>query len=527
MVEVLIVGAGFSGAAIARVLAENGLRVRILEQRPHIGGNMYERTDENGVRSHVYGPHIFHTNSERVFAFLRRFSDFFPYEHRVLGRIDGKLVPIPFNFTSLETLFPAQQAKRLEERLLAAYPGGEKISILDLTSSGDGELRAFGDYVFDRVFVHYTAKQWQQPVEEVDASVINRVPVVLGYDDRYFGDKIQAMPADGYTALFGRMLDHPNIALELSCDALGRLSLREGKLYLDGKEFPGPVVYTGAPDALLGYRFGPLPYRSLEFVFEQLELDSFQPAAVVNYPNEEDFTRITESKKLTGQVLPGRTTILREYPAAYAPGAARGGIPYYPVPNEANRALYERYRGALAAYPGGMQIGGGITAENAAGYLEAGASHVIVTSYVFRDGSFCRENMEKLVSEAGREHIVLDLSCRKRDGAYYIVTDRWQKFTEECLDFQTLTELSGYCDEFLIHGVDVEGRRAGMEEELVHMLGEWDGVPVTYAGGIGREEDLERFRELSGGRLDFTIGSALDLFGGNIPYDMVRRYGSR
>ena len=156
----------------------------------------------------------------------------------------------------------------------------------------------------------------------------------------------------------------------------------------------------------------------------------------------------------------------------------------------------------------------------------SGASHVIVTSYVFRDGSFCRENMEKLVSEAGREHIVLDLSCRKRDGAYYIVTDRWQKFTEECLDFQTLTELSGYCDEFLIHGVDVEGRRAGMEEELVHMLGEWDGVPVTYAGGIGRTEDLERFRELSGGRLDFTIGSALDLFGGDIPYDMVRRYGS-
>ena len=172
-----------------------------------------------------------------------------------------------------------------------------------------------------------------------------------------------------------------------------------------------------------------------------------------------------------------------------------------------------------------MQIGGGITAENAAGYLEAGASHVIVTSYVFKDGAFCRENMEKLVSEVGKEHIVLDLSCRKREGAYYIVTDRWQKFTEEVLSADTLEELAESCGEFLIHGVDVEGMRSGMEEDLVHMLGNWDGIPVTYAGGIGKMEDLERFRELSGGRLDFTIGSALDLFGGSIPYDAVRRYG--
>ena len=188
------------------------------------------------------------------------------------------------------------------------------------------------------------------------------------------------------------------------------------------------------------------------------------------------------------------------------------------------RATRRQALSALAAYPGGMQSGGGITAENAAGYLEAGSSHVIVTSYVFKDGAFCRENMEKLVSEVGKEHIVLDLSCRKREGAYYIVTDRWQKFTEEVLSADTLEELAESCGEFLIHGVDEEGRRSGMEEDLVHMLGNWDGLPVTYAGGIGKMEDLERFLELSGGRLDFTIGSALDLFGGSIPYDAVRRY---
>lgn len=389
MFDFLIVGAGFSGAVIARVLAEKGRRVEILEQRPHIGGNMYERTGENGVRSHVYGPHIFHTNSERVFAFLRRFSDFFPYEHRVLGRIDGKLVPIPFNFTSLETLFPAAQAGRLEERLLASYPGREKISILDLISSGDAEIRAFGDYVYDRVFVHYTAKQWQQPVSEVDASVINRVPVVLGYDDRYFGDRIQAMPADGYTALFERMLDHPNIGVTLSCDALTRLSLRDGRIFLDGEELAAPVVWTGAPDALLGYRFGHLPYRSLEFVFEQLPVDSFQPAAVVNYPNEEDFTRITESKKLTGQLLTGRTTILREYPAAYSPGAARGGIPYYPVPNAANQALYERYREVLREYPG-LTLCGRL-AEYRYCNMDAAVERALDAAEALAGGAFCEK----------------------------------------------------------------------------------------------------------------------------------------
>ena len=216
------------------------------------------------------------------------------------------------------------------------------------------------------------------------------------------------------------------------------------------------------------------------------------------------------------------------YACLYQEDGLKGG--HIIMLNHAGSEYYEATRqqalSALAAYPGGMQIGGGITAENAAGYLEAGASHVIVTSYVFRDGVFCRENMEKLVSEVGKEHIVLDLSCRKREGAYHIVTDRWQKFTEECLDAGTLEDLARFCDEFLIHGVDVEGKRSGMEEKLVHMLGKWDGVPVTYAGGIGKVEDLERFRELSGSRLDFTIGSALDLFGGDIPYDMVRRYNS-
>lgn len=178
---------------------------------------------------------------------------------------------------------------------------------------------------------------------------------------------------------------------------------------------------------------------------------------------------------------------------------------------------------ALKAYSGGMQIGGGITAENANIFLEAGASHVIVTSYVFKDGKINWENLKRLNDVVGKEKIVLDLSCRKKGGNYYIVTDRWQKFTEVQLDEKILDLLSGYCDEFLIHGVDVEGKAGGIEEELVKMLGKWNKIPVTYAGGIGSMEQLLHFSEISGGKIDFTIGSALDLFGGNIPYENVSR----
>ncbi len=213
------------------------------------------------------------------------------------------------------------------------------------------------------------------------------------------------------------------------------------------------------------------------------------------------------------------------YAELYRKDGLKGG--HIILLNPAGSDYYEETRrqalSALSAFPGGMQVGGGITAENAVEYLEAGASHVIVTSYVFQGGKFHRGNMERLVSAVGKEHIVLDLSCRKKDGAYYVVTDRWQQFTEVRLNSQVLEELAGYCDEFLIHGVDVEGKRSGMEGELVHMLGEWNGIPVTYAGGIGTLEDLERFRQQSGGRLDFTIGSALDLFGGDIPYEVVRK----
>jgi len=210
----------------------------------------------------------------------------------------------------------------------------------------------------------------------------------------------------------------------------------------------------------------------------------------------------------------------------YKTDGLRGGhiILLNPVTSEYYGATRAQALAALQAYPEGMQIGGGITADNGAEYLDAGASHVIVTSYAFKDGKIEWERLEQLAAAVGKERVVLDLSCRKKAGDYYIVTDRWQKFTEVKLECKTLDQLAEHCDEFLVHGVDVEGKRSGVERELVRMLGEWNRIPVTYAGGIGSLADLEAFFRESGGNLDFTIGSALDLFGGSIEYDLVKKY---
>ncbi len=214
------------------------------------------------------------------------------------------------------------------------------------------------------------------------------------------------------------------------------------------------------------------------------------------------------------------------YARFYKAGGIRGG--HIILLNKEGTEYYEATRRqallALSEYPGGLQVGGGIHRENAAGYLEAGASHVIVTSYVFRDGRVDWENLRKLQQEVGREHLVLDLSCRRRGEEYYIVTDRWQQYTDVALSEEVLTELAGYCGEFLVHAVDVEGRAEGEEEPLVRLLGGWEGIPVTYAGGVGSFKDLQKLKELGRDRLHVTIGSALDLFGGKMKYEEVVKF---
>ena len=345
--DVLAVGAGYAGAVAARALADQGKRVLVLERRDHIGGNAYDRPDQAGVLIHQYGPHIFHTNDKQVFDWLSRFTRWRDYQHRVVANIpDGRggriTYPVPFNLTSLETAFGPEEGRRLGDKLTAAYGAEKKVTILDLRQNQDPSIAALADYVYEHVFVHYTMKQWGQRPEDIDPNTTARVPVFLSRDDRYFQDTYQGMPLEGYTPMFERMLDHPSITVELGTDALGRLDLSGNTLKVDGAPFDGQVIYTGQADELFGFRFGPLPYRTLDFAFETLEQDDFQGYGTVNYTVDEDFTRITEFKHLTGQAAPGVTTIVKEYSKAYT--GERGEIPYYAIINPENNALYAKYR---------------------------------------------------------------------------------------------------------------------------------------------------------------------------------------
>ena len=352
--DALVVGAGYAGAVTARALAEKGRRVLVLERRDHVAGNAYDRPDQAGILIHQYGPHIFHTNDKRVFDWLSRFTQWRDYRHRVIANIPddrgGRMTyPVPFNLTSLETAFGMEEGKRLGDKLIAAYGPEKKVTILELRQNPDPEIAALADYVYEHVFVHYTMKQWGQKPEEIDPATTARVPVFLSRDDRYFQDTYQGMPLEGYTPMFERMLDHPGITVELSTDALDRLDLSGEALKVDGAPFAGPVIYTGQADELFAFRFGPLPYRTLDFRFETLERDDFQGYGTVNYTVDRDYTRITEFKHLTGQVKPGVTTIVEEYSRAYT--GAEGEIPYYAIINPDNNALYAKYKAEADKFP--------------------------------------------------------------------------------------------------------------------------------------------------------------------------------
>ena len=344
--DALIIGAGFAGAVTARQLAEAGRSVLILERRGHIGGNAYDRLDNAGVLIHQYGPHIFHTNDRQVYDYLSRFTVWLDYPHKVVANIPDGMggrteFPVPFNLNSLDIAFGSEKGKHLADKLISAYGTEKKITILDLRRNEDPEIAVLADYVYDHVFVRYTMKQWGTPPEQIDPNTTARVPVFLSRDCRYFQDRYQGMPLNGYTKLFDAMLAHPNIRVQLNTDAVDHLDLTGNMLRFDGQVFHGPVVYTGAVDELFHYVYGRLPYRTLDFKFETLPVDHFQSHGTVNYTMDEDYTRITEFKHMTGQALPGVTTIVKEYSRAYA--GQTGDTPYYAIINAENNALYRKY----------------------------------------------------------------------------------------------------------------------------------------------------------------------------------------
>lgn len=341
--DMIVVGAGYAGAVCARRLAETvGFRVAVLERREHIAGNAYDYYDEADILAHQYGPHIYHTFSERVHTFLSRFTEWTDYQHKVLANVHGTLMPVPFNHQSLLLAFGDERGEELYGKLVETFGKDVKVPILQLREKNDPDLAEVADYVYENVFLHYTMKQWGQTPDEIDPSVTARVPIFVGDDDRYFPQApYQGMPAAGYTELFANMLDHDCIDVFCDVDARDIFELDETTVKVCGKVYGGEVVYTGPLDELFGLDLGALPYRTLDMQFETLDVDQFQPVGTVNYTVSEDYTRITEFKNMTGQKVDGKTTIMKEFSHAYEPGS--GQTPYYAILDPDNRKLYERY----------------------------------------------------------------------------------------------------------------------------------------------------------------------------------------
>ena len=329
--DYLIVGAGFAGSVLAeRLASQHGARVLLIDRRPHIGGNAYDEPNEAGILYHKYGPHIFHTNSEQVVDYLSQFTEWRPYEHRVRALVRGKLVPIPINRTTLNKLFDLDLQT---DEQAADYLASRAEPVDEIRTSEDVVINAVGQELYELFFRGYTRKQWGLDPSELDKQVTSRIPTRTNTDDRYFSDTFQAMPVNGYTAMFEKMVDNPLIEVRTGVDFR---DVRDVRDEVDADH----IIYTGPIDEYFDFRFGKLPYRSLKFDHQTLEQEQFQDVAVVNYPSEDvPFTRISEYKHLTGQEAPV-TTVTYEYPSAE-------GDPYYPIPRPENQALFKRYE-ALA-----------------------------------------------------------------------------------------------------------------------------------------------------------------------------------
>lgn len=330
----IVVGAGFSGATIANLIAtELNEKVIIIDKKEHIAGNSYDYRDENGIMIHKYGSHIFHTNNEKVWKFLSHFTSFNTYMHEVVGILDGIEAQIPFNFNTLYQVFPQSMAKKLEEKLLDTFEYNTKVPILEFQKQDDDDLKYLANYVYEKIFLNYTTKQWGLSPKDVDGAVTARVPVYLSKDNRYFQDKYQGIPTEGYTKVVEKMLDNSNIELQLNTDF--ETFKAQNKNLLENAR----IFYTGSIDEYFSYKYGQLPYRSVNFKFETYDREFYQSHACINYPNNYDFTRIHEYKHYL-QDKSEKTVIAKEYSEFFELGKNER---YYPIASEENAKLYAKY----------------------------------------------------------------------------------------------------------------------------------------------------------------------------------------
>lgn len=334
-----IVGSGIVGAVLAAELAKKGHTVQVSERRAHAGGNVYDYDDEYGIHVHHYGPHIFHTNDDEVYRYVSdncELKDF----NLVCGSVmDGKCVPTSFDFSSVDTFFP-EEAEEIKAHIKAEFGDRASATVLEMLESHDSYVRRFADFLYEKDYKPYTAKQWGIDPEKVDRQIFKRVPILFSYGSKYFSDKYQAMPVKGYMEFIENLLKTPGIELRLNEEALNRFSIRDNQVMDGGKPLDGVLIFTGALDELFGCKHGKLPYRSLRFAWKHEDIDSFQDMPVVAYPQAEGFTRITEYKKLPVQEVRG-TTYAVEYPLPYKQGEAME--PYYPVLTEESQELFQKY----------------------------------------------------------------------------------------------------------------------------------------------------------------------------------------
>ena len=334
--NILVVGAGVSGATVARIAAEKGNDVTVIDHNNHVAGNCYDFFDENGIDVHMYGTHIFHTDNKEVWDFVSRFTKWYPYQHKVLALIDGMKVPLPFNLNSIHQVFPESIAGTLEKKLIEQFGFNVKVPILELRKTGDKDLLFLADYIYEKVFLHYTLKQWGMKPEELDPAVTGRVPVYISRDNRYFQNQYQGIPIEGYTKLIERMLNHENITVKLNQSFEKSMINSYDRIY-----------HTGPIDEFFDYQYGELPYRSLQFEFLTFEREYFQENSVINYPCNYDFTRIGEYKYFLNKESKN-TVVSYEYPQPFIQGMNER---YYPIVKLENHELYNQYVNLLKASP--------------------------------------------------------------------------------------------------------------------------------------------------------------------------------
>ena len=346
MGRIIVVGTGFSGSILARKIAEEcNRKVEVIEKRPHIGGNMFDEYDENGILIQKYGPHFLNTNKYFIIEFLKQYGELFPHCTKLLSYLDGEYIRLPFNFESVQQLLGAKASESLINKLRAAFYGRDRVPVLELVDHEDKEIREFGTLLFEKAFKTYTSKMWGIGVDEIDKYILDRVPMAMNYDERYLNKDFQYLPVNGFTEIFKNMLDHPNIDVSLNTDALEHIKFdnETHTVMYDGKKVD-LLVFTGPIDELFSYKYGSLPYRSLEIRYEYFNNDSVLPAEIISFPQAKGKTRSTEYRKLmySDKNVSG-SVVATEYPMWYDKNSDTGNIPYYPVVTEDSNEIYAKY----------------------------------------------------------------------------------------------------------------------------------------------------------------------------------------